>query len=386
MNASCKCGRGSDPYNVEEHRIRWLVGSRSERRQTFWPYPIQPRRGGIVHQTERLAHDNVSKDAIAGSRADKEGPHSLTRMQNYTLNTCEEFDALIEDGYTHATREPGDGVQSPNTGDVVVLAYVASLWDSTQTWLREFASSDEGDGVLRFVVGEHQVIAALEKCVVNMTVGERCIVTVAPSMGYGSAGCPPLVPPPLAPSVRHKPNIRRAGERANALNYAGTGAKSHGVASCTPFGIRCASAAGAPPPPTPTFGDNKKRLSTRPVSTRANARGQHTTGECALHWQKTSRDLFVQTRAAQTCSSNSAAAASNYAKAYDRTSAKGYSPIYSKCPPFNGRICQNGTVSKESNTAADPCFIFCAKVKASANNKGNAASYSRCLRRTKDVW
>ena len=86
---------------------RWLVGSRSERRQTFWPYPIQPRRGGIVHQTERLAHDNVSKDAIAGSRADKEGPHSQldAHAKLHSQYMRSELDALIEDGYTHATRE-----------------------------------------------------------------------------------------------------------------------------------------------------------------------------------------------------------------------------------------------------------------------------------------
>ncbi len=75
-------------------------------------------------------------------------------------------------------------------GDRVVVKYVGTFKDGTQ-----FASSDDSQKPLTFVLGEKDVIKGWELGVLGMKVGEKRRLTVPSSLAYGKAGKPPLIPP-----------------------------------------------------------------------------------------------------------------------------------------------------------------------------------------------
>lgn len=84
----------------------------------------------------------------------------------------------------------GDGKHFPKKGQFALVHYVASFEDGTV-----FESSRKRGSPLDFMVGAHHVIPGWDKGVRKLSRGQRALLIIAPHMGYGSVGRPPVVPP-----------------------------------------------------------------------------------------------------------------------------------------------------------------------------------------------
>ena len=73
-------------------------------------------------------------------------------------------------------------------GDTLTVFYTATLEDGTP-----FAASTRRPFI--FVVGRGIVIRGLDLGLLGMRAGGQRRITIPPSMGYGAAGYPPVVPP-----------------------------------------------------------------------------------------------------------------------------------------------------------------------------------------------
>jgi FKBP-type peptidyl-prolyl cis-trans isomerase len=74
-------------------------------------------------------------------------------------------------------------------GNTVAVRYAGYLANG-----REFDGSARNGRLLRFVVGQHRVIDGLEEGVTGMHVHGRRRLVIPPSLGYGKAGRPGMVP------------------------------------------------------------------------------------------------------------------------------------------------------------------------------------------------
>ncbi|GKY96463.1 hypothetical protein MPSEU_000606300 [Mayamaea pseudoterrestris] len=98
--------------------------------------------------------------------------------------------AAIPEGLTKSVQTPGNG-PPVSFGDICTLSYSCYVVDNKDD-SKLFAKARSQ----KFMIGDGSMIEAWEKIVPTMRVGERSIVRVNdPSLGYGSAGVPPVVPP-----------------------------------------------------------------------------------------------------------------------------------------------------------------------------------------------
>lgn len=132
--------------------------------------------------------------------AEEEGK---ARARPFSIKSLPAFDDLMEKGFsveidgaspTPLQNEGGEGQKSeaalPRRGQEVSVDCVALLWDGAHSTAKEFTA-----GLLRFKLGKQAVVPGLEAALYSIPVGRSATVTCSPSMAYGSAGCPPLVPP-----------------------------------------------------------------------------------------------------------------------------------------------------------------------------------------------
>lgn len=79
--------------------------------------------------------------------------------------------------------------ESPVAGDQVVVHYTGTLTDSTK-----FDSSRDRNQPFNFKLGRGQVIAGWDEGVAQMKVGDRAILTIPPTIGYGEKGVEGVIP------------------------------------------------------------------------------------------------------------------------------------------------------------------------------------------------
>ncbi|KAI4824928.1 hypothetical protein CgunFtcFv8_013186 [Champsocephalus gunnari] len=93
-------------------------------------------------------------------------------------------------GVFKLVKREGTGTELPMTGDKVFVHYVGTLLDGSP-----FDSSRDREDKFSFELGKGQVIKAWDIGVATMKVGELCQFICKPEYAYGSAGCPPKIPP-----------------------------------------------------------------------------------------------------------------------------------------------------------------------------------------------
>ncbi len=86
------------------------------------------------------------------------------------------------------TIEGGTGEASKD-GDTLVVHYTGKLLDETV-----FDSSVDRGEPFEFTLGEGRVIQGWEEGMKDMQPGEKRIITIPSSMGYGEFGSPPSIP------------------------------------------------------------------------------------------------------------------------------------------------------------------------------------------------
>lgn len=104
-------------------------------------------------------------------------PLLLWSLQAATTNN-------LPDGLFKTISKPGTGPLL-RRGDVATVKYSCYLPNQPP-----FSKSNSQ----KVVVSDANMIAGWETVIATMTVGERAIVRIPPSMAYGPAGVPPLIP------------------------------------------------------------------------------------------------------------------------------------------------------------------------------------------------
>jgi len=80
--------------------------------------------------------------------------------------------------------------QRADEGDTIVVHYTGWLEDGTK-----FDSSVDRGKPFSFTLGAGQVIKGWDRGILGMRIGEKRKLTVAPTLAYGKAGIPGIIPP-----------------------------------------------------------------------------------------------------------------------------------------------------------------------------------------------
>jgi len=91
---------------------------------------------------------------------------------------------------------PGNGADKPNKGDQVTMEYTGWLYEPSAAENRgkQFDSS-VGRGDFKTEIGVGRVIRGWDEGVVDMTLGEKALLTITGDYAYGARGFPGLIPP-----------------------------------------------------------------------------------------------------------------------------------------------------------------------------------------------
>mmetsp|Transcript_1595 Transcript_1595/g.4495 ORF Transcript_1595/g.4495 Transcript_1595/m.4495 type:complete len:207 (+) Transcript_1595:34-654(+) len=98
----------------------------------------------------------------------------------------------------HEVLRPGNGITNPRVGNQVTAHYVGTLKSTGKTF---DSSRTSGKKPIRFRIGEDQVIKGCEIGVLQMTLGERALLTIPSKLAYGESGGGGGIVPPNADLV-----------------------------------------------------------------------------------------------------------------------------------------------------------------------------------------
>eukprot|EP00466_Bigelowiella_natans_P011073 jgi/Bigna1/58525/fgenesh1_pm.103_\ len=85
----------------------------------------------------------------------------------------------------------GDGKHFPKKGDVLKMHYTGTLKAND----KEFDSSRSRGQPFQFTIGVGQVIKGWDEGVMQMSLGERAILSIPSKFGYGKSGAGADIPP-----------------------------------------------------------------------------------------------------------------------------------------------------------------------------------------------
>ncbi|KAI1913414.1 hypothetical protein LOZ53_003440 [Ophidiomyces ophidiicola] len=101
-------------------------------------------------------------------------------------------------GVTKKILKTGNGVDKPSKGDEIHMEYRGCLYDSTNPsghFMGTKFDSTEDRGEFRTKIGVGAVIRGWDEAVVQMSLGEKSILTITDDYAYGSRGFPGVIPP-----------------------------------------------------------------------------------------------------------------------------------------------------------------------------------------------
>ncbi|EYE91428.1 FKBP-type peptidyl-prolyl cis-trans isomerase [Aspergillus ruber CBS 135680] len=100
-------------------------------------------------------------------------------------------------GVTKKTLQPGNGTDYPQKGSMCAIDYTGALYDASKDnnhfMGKEFDSS-RSRGPLKVNIGIGRVIEGWDQGVLQMSLGEKAILTISSDSAYGPRGFPGLIP------------------------------------------------------------------------------------------------------------------------------------------------------------------------------------------------
>ncbi len=112
-------------------------------------------------------------------------PSKNTNQKNTQQQTPANFDIR---GMKVEVLKQGTG-EGAKVGDRIVVNYVGTLTNGTK-----FDSSIDRKHPFPYTLGKNQVIRGWELGILGMKIGEKRKLTIPPSLAYGDAGRPPIIP------------------------------------------------------------------------------------------------------------------------------------------------------------------------------------------------
>jgi hypothetical protein len=97
-------------------------------------------------------------------------------------------------GLTFEVLRSGTGTTTPKPGQRVSVHYTGWLGENGMPG-KKFDSSHDRNAPFTFTVGIGQVIKGWDEALLEMNEGEKRRLIIPPALGYGSRGCPGVIPP-----------------------------------------------------------------------------------------------------------------------------------------------------------------------------------------------
>jgi FKBP-type peptidyl-prolyl cis-trans isomerase len=112
-----------------------------------------------------------------------------TTAKKMTGNSIKQAAVTTESGLTYIITKHGDGA-AVKAGDMVVVNYTGLLTNGAK-----FDSSLDRNDTFSFKVGAGMVIKGWDEGLQHLRVGDHAVLTIPPSIGYGSRGAGGVIPP-----------------------------------------------------------------------------------------------------------------------------------------------------------------------------------------------
>jgi FKBP-type peptidyl-prolyl cis-trans isomerase len=137
------------------------------------------------------ANPGAPANATAGRTTDAPKASQFSAEENAVL--AEKFsDATVRpSGLRFIIRTPGTGDATPRSGQEVTVNYEGRLLLNG----KKFDSSYDRHRPFTFMTGVGRVIPGWDVMIQEMKLGEKRTVIIPWSLGYGTRGAPPLIPP-----------------------------------------------------------------------------------------------------------------------------------------------------------------------------------------------
>ena len=145
----------------------------------------------VGKKAEAFKADQEAFDNLLKSLEDRQKEKELAAMEGQLSFIEKEYPNAVStpSGLKYVVVEEGSGGETPQKGAMVTAHYTGKLLNGPK-----FDSSYDRGEPIRFPVGEGRVIKGWDEAFLSMTKGEKRILIIPPSLGYGSSGRGPIPP------------------------------------------------------------------------------------------------------------------------------------------------------------------------------------------------
>ncbi len=145
----------------------------------------------VGKKAEAFTADQASFDELIASMDGRKREKELAAMEEQQSAIDKQYpDAITTpSGLKYIVVEEGNGGESPAKGATVKAHYTGKLLNG-----KKFDSSYDRGEPISFPVGAGRVIKGWDEAFLSMTKGEKRILIIPPSLGYGPSGRGPIPP------------------------------------------------------------------------------------------------------------------------------------------------------------------------------------------------
>ncbi len=145
----------------------------------------------VGKDAEAFVADQATFETLLATTDERRRDKELAAMEEQQSVIDKQFPDAVStpSGLKYIVVEEGDGGNSPAKGTTVKAHYTGKLLDG-----KKFDSSYDRGEPISFPVGAGRVIKGWDEAFLSMTKGEKRILIIPPSLGYGPSGRGPIPP------------------------------------------------------------------------------------------------------------------------------------------------------------------------------------------------